>query len=58
MHRIFCNILQFNFIYLSHNTNPLPYLKVTEITYLGYYRINLFVGLVFYFNKYPVVGWK
>ena len=58
VYRVFRNILQFNLVYLPYNTNPLPYFKITKVTNLCYYRIYLLFGLVFYLNKYPVIGWK
>jgi hypothetical protein len=58
VYRVLRNILQFNLVYLSHNANPLPNLKFTKVANLGYYRIDLLLGLVFYLNKYPVIGRK
>lgn len=58
MHGVFRNILQFNLVYLSYNTNTLPYLKIAKVSNLCYNGIRLFFVLVFYLNKYPVVGWK
>lgn len=58
MYGVLRYILQFNLIYLPDNTNTLAHFEWTEITNLGYNRVNLLVRLVFYLNKYPVVGWK
>ena len=58
MYRILCNILQFNFVYLSNNTNSLTNLEMNKVANLGYDRVNLFVAPIFYFDKYPVIGRK
>lgn len=58
MHRVFCNILQFNLVYLSNNANALANLKITKVSNAGYHGVNLIVFSVLYFNKYPVVGRK
>ena len=58
MYRILRNILQFNSVYLTHNAHPLSHFKFAKVANLRYYGVYLLCSLVFYLNKYPVVGRK
>ena len=58
VYRVFCNTLQFDSVYFTYNAYPLSYLKFAKIANLCYHSVHLLTCLVFYLNKYPVVGWK